>query len=264
MRKLFANTRTTCLTASVLLVSHSAFAADNAITFSDDMWAAEASSFLEITPTYLAQDARFDVPAPPANDSAETLKEIEILRRFESSARTPAQLEKIVIENAGVSSELELGLGAVLSTELTEAKDELRYHAIRDLDYFLYQQKKAFKRARPNQLAPDLTTVIEVPGHPAYPSGHAAEFMIVALLFGQIDPGNAEAYKVIANDVGVRREIAGVHYPSDTKAGQALAKQVFQALLNNDEYREKLDEARAMFASGDHVTMASQATTEGD
>lgn len=105
--------------------------------------------------------------------------------------------------------------------------------------------KEKFDRVRPSFLDTTLTTSIEVPGHPSYPSGHSAESFFVAILVSKLDPKNAEIYFNDALRTALNREIAGVHYRSDTEAGRELAHQYFNLLLKNDDFVRALESAKA-------------------
>lgn len=117
----------------------------------------------------------------------------------------------------------------------------------RDVIYFILREKMKYQRARPTQLAPDLTTVIAVPKHSAYPSGHAGQVYAAALVLSAVDPANAEKYRQLAIDVAHRREIAGVHYPSDSEAGRAIAAQVVAALMKDPEIQKRIALAKKEF-----------------
>ena len=90
----------------------------------------------------------------------------------------------------------------------------------------LFLLKLHFDRVRPSFYDDRLQPSIELPPHPAYPSGHATQATTVALILGCVDPDNRDFY--LSNRVGWNRELAGVHYPSDTVAGERLAHHIIQ------------------------------------
>jgi hypothetical protein len=90
-------------------------------------------------------------------------------------------------------------------------------------------------RPRPSQLCPALLPPIEVPGHPSFPSGHATQAMLMALCVEAWLPEPRRGawqplLHTLARRVGRNREIAGLHYASDSRAGFDLAVQVFDRL----------------------------------
>lgn len=115
-------------------------------------------------------------------------------------------------------------------------------HAANMVALFVAMYFKAhYKRPRPTQLCPALLPPIAVPGHAAYPSGHSTQAHLMALCMGEIFDGLPAAQKpqmqpmrdnlkVLADRIARNREIAGLHYPSDTAAGVVLANQVLSLL----------------------------------
>jgi membrane-associated phospholipid phosphatase len=101
--------------------------------------------------------------------------------------------------------------------------------------------KSQFNRPRPSQLCPALLPPIVVPGHASYPSGHSTQAHLMALCMGQVfaqlpstqqplmQPIQADLW-VLADRIARNREIAGLHYPSDTAAGVVLANQILPLL----------------------------------
>src|SRR5437868_15103207 len=97
--------------------------------------------------------------------------------------------------------------------------------------------KGHYNRARPSQLCPALLPPIPVPGHASFPSGHSTQAHLMMLCLVHVleeadvpqpdrDAISADL-RVLADRVARNREIAGLHYASDSKGGVALAKSVF-------------------------------------
>lgn len=78
----------------------------------------------------------------------------------------------------------------------------------------------------------------------SYPSGHAADSRLFALVLGQIDPGRAAAFLARADQIAEDRVIAGVHYESDIEAGKKLGELVFQALQRKEAFEAELARLR--------------------
>lgn len=108
---------------------------------------------------------------------------------------------------------------------------------------FAYKQR--FNRARPAQLAPGLYPTIVTPGHPSYPSGHAFQSRLVALILAELRPDARSQLIGQADRISINREIAGVHYPSDSTAGKALADQVFILVKRGAHFQALMEQARA-------------------
>lgn len=100
-------------------------------------------------------------------------------------------------------------------------------------------------RARPSQVCPALMPPIAVPGHPSFPSGHATQSMLMALcageaMVGRSPPTNGSTstggwpslLQTLARRIATNREIAGLHFRSDSVAGFQLAMKTFNLLKN--------------------------------
>lgn len=109
--------------------------------------------------------------------------------------------------------------------------------------------KRHFSRARPSQYSPDLLPPIDVPGHASFPSGHATESLLIALCLEKVlpaaartpagppppppplpFPGNSPLQQMAAR-IARNREVLGLHFPSDSKAGRLLAEESFKILM---------------------------------
>jgi len=95
---------------------------------------------------------------------------------------------------------------------------------------------KGFRdRPRPSQLCPALLPPIPMPGHASWPSGHATQAWLKALciehvLYGKLTAadfgGVSSNLRTLAIRVARNREIAGLHYPTDSVAGRKLAETI--------------------------------------
>jgi hypothetical protein len=97
--------------------------------------------------------------------------------------------------------------------------------------------KGLYQRRRPSQLAPGLMPPIPVPGHPAYPSGHSTQAHLMALCVKQALPASVQAalgevIDELADRIARNREIVGLHFESDTKAGVNLAQGILEILTS--------------------------------
>jgi hypothetical protein len=99
--------------------------------------------------------------------------------------------------------------------------------------------KQALASRRPNEYSPQVQPMILTPSHSSYPSGHATESFLSAIVLwkllkaaGGTAPGNntkpytqtswLDQIMRLANRIAVNRTIAGVHFPIDSAAGAVL------------------------------------------
>jgi len=98
--------------------------------------------------------------------------------------------------------------------------------------------KGFYKRPRPSELCPALLPPIVVPGHASFPSGHATQARLMARCMGDVLSGLPQRdaivddLKTLARRIRRNREIAGLHYQSDSIAGKALAESILLLLRN--------------------------------
>ncbi len=198
----------------------------------------------------LADIEYFEVAPPPSNSSEETKKELEYLIEIAKTERTKDNVARIHYENNGGKAH-----EFFLKEGLIDAANYKTVELLKMIDvdhmYFILERKKHFSRPRPSHLAAelgmDLSLVISNPGHPAYPSGHASQTYMVALVLADFDPENAEIYKQFAVDVAHRREIAGVHYVSDSVSGRQLAVDVLAKLRTIPAFEKKFQAAKLSY-----------------
>jgi len=234
--------------AVVFIVSFSmhAFAKQNDMKFDLDRWDEGLLSALEAGPKILSRDAEFSVAPFPENDSAETQAELKMLHDFVSERDDETKLRIVREGKAG------LGVWTFFTEEgLLDANNYKTLKLLKlvdhDLVFFILQSKMFYSRPRPSDLDETLPLYIFNPGHPAYPSGHGAQSYMVGLILSDFDPENAEKYMQFARDVGHRREIAGLHFPSDTAAGRKLATDVLAALRDVKIFEKKYQDAKASY-----------------
>jgi hypothetical protein len=102
--------------------------------------------------------------------------------------------------------------------------------------------KHEFAAWRPSELSAQVQPMIVVPRHGSYPMGHGCETYLAALVLAELvrDPagGNQPFFLAtqqqllaLADRIAWNRIIAGVHYPADLYAGQALGRWLAEYLL---------------------------------
>jgi hypothetical protein len=103
--------------------------------------------------------------------------------------------------------------------------------AVLDTESVLLYFKKFFNRPRPTVVLPTIQPPVPVPWHAAYPSGHATQAVVIAALLSKLSPEAGGVLMNFALEVGHNRELAGLHYPSDTRMGIKLGKQLAEMFL---------------------------------
>ncbi len=247
--------------------AYSSDTADNAqsisideIRYPDDRWGKIFLNEIKAGPRLL-RGVTFDVAKPPVNSSDETKQELSFLQELAKSNRDDDTLSRIYYENSEATIH-----GAFIKEGLLSEDNELLFELMntvyKEHGYFILERKKHFSRARPTQLDKTLVTVIDNPMHAAYPSGHASQSYMMALILSDFDPEHAEVYKRFAIDIAHRREIAGVHYPSDSAAGRELAIDVFEKLKSVAEFATRYEAVKESFVTVDFSKAANTTVDE--
>jgi hypothetical protein len=116
--------------------------------------------------------------------------------------------------------------------------------------------KDFFARNRPAHLLPTLMTVVPTPNHPSYPSNHALQNELVALLLVRLLPDSlkhcyGDAINSLAFRLAEDREVGGLHFSQDTDAGRRIARWLDKTYMRNlNSMQGLLAEARSEW----HVT----------
>jgi acid phosphatase (class A) len=109
--------------------------------------------------------------------------------------------------------------------------------------------KEFYGRPRPSVLNAKLIPIIRVPAFPAYPSGHSTQAHLIMHALLEVARGDnahlSAQLQNLAERIGTNRELAGVHYRSDTSAGQRIAKKIWELAGENRNFRQLIAEAKA-------------------
>jgi acid phosphatase (class A) len=116
------------------------------------------------------------------------------------------------------------------------------------------QAKIFYARRRPFAVDPRVKPCIATEDTFSYPSGHATNSMLLALVLGEMFPDRRDALLAEAEQIGQDRVLAGVHYPTDVKAGQTLAKAIFDSMRRSGRFNERLESAKAEWAARLHAS----------
>ena len=177
--------------------------------------------------------SKFDslvIPAPK-NDSSQTLGELKALQNLQKD-RTIEDINLIKRQKKFCRFDFpdyRVGFNAEL--------DQFILQSFLDVSYYIFYHKIKNNRVRPSFLSEKIKPAIDIPPHPAYPSAHAGQSLIVALILSDIKPELKESYLKLADNIGRNRELAGVHYKSDTDAGQKIAQIYYSKIKNTPVYK---------------------------
>ena len=171
---------------------------------------------------------------PPSNSSDLTKKELYYLLKIIDN-RTEEDAEKFDKYDEHFSPHF---IEYARENDLDFNEEELK-NIRKEASNVILVSKFHFNRPRPHQLGVMLGTEIRSmdteSGHtPAYPSGHAAQSRLMALILSDKNPDHKEQLMKLADDIALSREIGGVHYPSDNDFGKKVGDMLYSDLMRED------------------------------
>ena len=110
------------------------------------------------------------------------------------------------------------------------------------------EAKEYWKRPRPFTINPSLA-LGKLEKSFSYPSGHATEGMVLALVLAELFPDRREAVLAIGRDLGWHRVWIARHYPTDIYAGRVFAQAIVRQMKASPDFQHDLAEAKAEIAS---------------
>ena len=196
-------------------------------------WSPRWRLLLSETPILMPPDwlRQISVPPPPG----EEMTRQELLALLQLVPERPEKLERIRSQQHNIIEIFSRFLG--FPVENIVSLHRLIHHVAFDSVLAAMHFKERYSRARPWNYLPGLAPIVDKPGHPAYPSGHATQSRALALALARIFPACRWRLDILAVEVAHNREIGGVHYRSDSDAGRALGEAVFAVIASVPRYR---------------------------
>lgn len=216
--------------------------------------------FGAMKPYFLTSGAQFHPPPPPVFGSADFLAGLnETITK--STTRTAAQLADARAWNLPQGTITPLGYWDRLAEQYVAERgfDEraaahvfaLTNAAAMDAVIGCWEAKFSYDFIRPSQasaavaLDPIVAGVgIGLPNHPSYTSGHSCVSASAATVIETFFPEHATTLDAQVAAAGESRIIAGIHYPFDIRAGQALGRSVAAVAIAFDRERGLLAAVR--------------------
>jgi membrane-associated phospholipid phosphatase len=177
------------------------------------------------------------VPPPPANNSAETKRDMEeiITAVNNRTCYTDFIVFKHGVDQPGhwVVQVLDtLTERHVWSAPRTERATAILFTAMYDALLGTWYDKYHFLRPRPAHLEPTLPTVILTPKHPSYPAGHGTFTAAGVSVLRAFFPEDDSEYGGLVEEVNNARVWGGIHFRNDMTAGNEIGDRVAAAVLS--------------------------------
>jgi acid phosphatase (class A) len=207
-------------------------------------------------------DFRAVMGPPPAPGSAQAVAERVGFARTVAGIGGPRWQQgarQVFPSGPGVMAEIGCAIGRQVSPATTPVTSRMVADAVADLKVPVDAAKAFYKRDRPyvgsaDTRTCDPRTLGSLGGKTggtlsyAYPSGHAAQGRLVALVLGAAVPGRAAVIAAWGERLGDNRITCRVHWPSDVAAGRRLGDAVYARLAVESRFRADVAAARAELA----------------
>ena len=183
------------------------------------------------------------IDPPPAVGSAALDEQMDIVLWLQKT-RTPEQVAFVqktldVERFAPVLGDALFSVdGIELKLTIDDAIDEVR----REYDAY----KALYDLPRPFVINDQVHPATDARPVASYPSGHATRAIVYARLLAEIFPDHHDALMELAEQVGYGRVIAGVHYPIDVTAGQALGNAFVDVIVEQPQFRAAVERIKGL------------------
>jgi len=185
---------------------------------------------------------------PPKNSSHQVRNEINFLISLQPMRDKEA--EEMIFHDKKIVEAFEEYL-AIYGLE-----DRVDIERIRNIqeqsDVITLQLKRFYDRPRPAKLAKALGIdlplfPLQTAETPSYPSGHALQGRLLArLISDELPIEHRKNILDIGKRIGIGRQIAGVHYPTDTEFGVKVADELYRLVNTGMEPTLKLEQITEM------------------
>ena len=170
--------------------------------------------------------SKYKVKSPPKNTSMKTLQELYWLRDLPEDNNYVEEHDDIekVFEKVCKENNLEY------PKELVEKLLKSAAGIILDLKYI-------HNRPRPYQLAEYYgiklgENILESMKTPSYPSGHAAQGILIGKVLQTKLPINTNVFIEAGKRISYSRNIGGAHYPSDSEMGENIGHRMYEYIIH--------------------------------
>lgn len=192
---------------------------------------------------YIDEEMRyaFSIPDFPADESEEYHEDFKVLHGWQEQ-RTEAQCFAAAGQEYASIQETYPAYKKFFDS-LSYQDKEFLHRVYEDAHTINKIVKARFSRPRPFHTAATLepcANIGRINGY-AYPSGHATMAGTFEGMMLIIDPDNEKGIKDATQRAGMYRVLAGVHHPTDIRAGYKLGRDIFDTLKKNGNFMKKLN-----------------------
>ena len=160
---------------------------------------------------------------PHKNESIRTIYELINISQIESNDEFTMKMDNLSKSFKDLCKELDIDFPKDKVNELSNAAGSI----ILDLKYH-YNRPRPYMLAKEFEIPLDTNKIKNTTkDSPSYPSGHAAQGMLIANYLAKINPSHKMEFLKLGKDIAKSRIVAKVHYPSDVRFGEIIGNDIF-------------------------------------
>ena len=164
---------------------------------------------------------------PPKNSSQTTLDELNYIQGIERD-------EKFIKE----ADDVENYFKSFIEGKGFEYPKKHVKHILKCSKPIIVKLKYYYNRPRPDQLADHFNLpldnfYLDSMGTPSYPSGHSTQGILIGLVLGDMFQEYRQELFNIGKDISYSRLMSKAHYPSDSKFGEQLGRDLYNKMRND-------------------------------
>src|SRR5262245_28888774 len=176
---------------------------------------------------------------PPAFGSPEVQEELAMLKRINGSPTPSQRVIATTMAARGFDLVWEPSYALVRRERLNVPREVRLLAPVAAVQHDAYiaahDAKYTYWRLRPNMADPAIAPLIPQPNHPAYVSNAAIIYSALAELVAHMYPQDAVHWRYLGEEAGLSRIYAGIHYPSDERAGSQMGKSLAVLAIQRDQ-----------------------------
>jgi acid phosphatase (class A) len=203
--------------------------------------AAQADQKAFVSPSAFDFDAL--IGQPPTDDSQKHKDELDKMLAMQA-ARTPDEEARCKAEVSVTPFVFAEVVGPWFNTKDLPKTSALLRKVTREATQIADVPKQKWHRVRPPLANPQIHPCVPLEHTGSFPSGHATRGIVWATIVSEIFPEEREQIMARGKQIGDDRVLAGMHYPSDVVAGQALGAAIAQKLLANPDFVDELNKVK--------------------
>ena len=166
---------------------------------------------------------------PHKNESMRTIYELINISQIESNDEFTIKMDNLSKSFKDLCKDLDVDFPKDKVTELSNAAGSI----ILDLKYH-YNRPRPYMLAKEFEIPLDTNQIKSTTkDSPSYPSGHAAQGMLVGNYLAKLNPSHKMEFLKLGKDIAKSRIVAKVHYPSDVRFGEIIGNDIFIYLNKN-------------------------------